>query len=301
MVVSQMEKIMLQKTEIKHKVASILAEYNPTEPEVTAARLRDFWLQFEPKSMGGIKAEQRQQQETVGIPVPVLQAIGQEMAKVAGKAVDDFIPLTRLLWNEYGREGRVVTVYPLGAMELTAPKTLLPLLLELCRTCITWEDADQMAMRALEPIVRKDPDQWLSAMEPWLADENKWVRRAGVTVVGRLAMKYGEYTPRCLALIKRLLYDQEQDVKRAVSFAIRLSAKGDAVSVRDFLAQHIPPEDATATWVLCDTIRSMARKLLPEFVSLLPLYQEWAVDPALSAKDHRSVESAVKVLQKAKE
>jgi len=42
----------------------------------------------------------------------------------------------------------------------------------------------------------------------------------------------------------------------------------------------------------------MAKKLLPEFVSLLPLYQKWAADPALSAKDRRSVESAVKVLQK---
>ncbi len=75
---------MLQKTEIKHKVASILAEYTPTEPEVTAAGLRDFWLQFEPKSMGGINAEQRQQQETVGIPVPVLQAIGPETGPNSG-------------------------------------------------------------------------------------------------------------------------------------------------------------------------------------------------------------------------
>jgi hypothetical protein len=41
--------------------------------------------------MGGIKTGQRQQQETVGIPVPVLQAIGKEIAKVAGKDVDDFI------------------------------------------------------------------------------------------------------------------------------------------------------------------------------------------------------------------
>jgi len=41
--------------------------------------------------MGGINTEQRHQQKTVGIPVPVLQAIGKEIAKVAGKDVDDFI------------------------------------------------------------------------------------------------------------------------------------------------------------------------------------------------------------------
>jgi len=71
--------------------------------------------------------------------------------------------------------------------------------------------------------------------------------------------------------------------------------------VRDFLAQHVPPEDAAAAWVLCDAIRSMAKKLLPEFVSLLPRYQKWAAVPTLSARDRCSVESAVKVLQKAQD
>ena len=28
-----------------------------------------------------------------------------------------------------------------------------------------------------EPIVRKAPEQWLGAVEPWLADESKWLRR----------------------------------------------------------------------------------------------------------------------------
>jgi hypothetical protein len=41
----------------------------------------------------------------------------------------------------------------------------------------------------------------------------------------------------------------------------------------------------------------MAKKLLPKFAPLLPQYVQWAADPALSAKDRRSVESAVKILQ----
>ncbi len=287
------------KTKIAEQISSILGIYDPATPNVTADALRDLWLQFEPKSMAGIKAEQRKQQETVGIPVPVLKSIGKEVSKVAGKRVGDFIPLTRLLWDEYGREGRVVAVIPLGKMELADPETILPLLLELCRTCITWEDADQFAMSALEPIVRKEPETWLPAIEPWLADENKWVRRAGVIVVGRLPMKHPAYTTRCLELAEWLLLDEEVDVKKAVSFAIRLAARGEMGPVRDLLAHHVPPKDPAATWVLCDSIRSMTKKFLPEFASLLPLYEQWAADPALSAKDRRSVESAVKVLRSA--
>jgi len=285
--------------EITRQLGPILMAYDPTMPRVTANHLRDLWLQFEPKSIEGIKAELREQQETVGIPVPVLKPIGQAMSKVARKRVFDFIPLTRILWEEYGREGRVVSVIPLGAMELVEPEEVMPLLKELCRTCITWEDADRLAMDALEPIVRKKPEQWLSAIESWLGDESKWVRRAGVTVVGRLPMKHPAYTVRCLELAGQLLFDEEGDVKKAVSFAIRLSVRGEIDPVRDFLGRHVPPENSAAAWVLCDAIRSMTKTFLPEFMSLLPLYEEWMAHPSLSAKDRRSVESAVNALRKA--
>jgi 3-methyladenine DNA glycosylase AlkD len=171
--------------------------------------------------------------------------------------------------------------------------------LDLCRTCITWEDADQLSMRALEPIVRKDPEGWLPALEPWLEDKNKWVRRAGITVAGRLTMKHPEYTARCLTMAASLLSDPETDVKRAVSFAIRLSTRGDPSETVKFMETQVPPPQAEATWVLCDVIRSMTKKFLPSFKPLLPKFERWAADPTLAYKDRRSVKSAIKVLMKA--
>ena len=286
-------------SEIADQVGSLIEAYDPGVPGVTADGLRDLWLQFEPRSMAGIKAEQREQQETTGTPVPVLRSMGKAISKVARKRVDDFIPLVRLLWDRCGREGRVVALIPLGAMELVDPGRIMPLLLELCRTCITWEDSDRLAMDGLEPIVRKDPEGWLGAIEPWLVDENKWVRRSGVTVVGRLPMKHPAYTARCLELTGRLLLDEDVDVKKAVSFAVRLAARGEVAPVRDFLRRHVPPADPAATWVLCDAVRSMTRKFLPEFAALLPLYERWVADPALSSRDRRSVESAIRALRRA--
>jgi 3-methyladenine DNA glycosylase AlkD len=283
--------------EIKEQVNSIIATYDPSSPHISTDNLQKLWLQFEPKSTGFVKAEQLAQQETVGTPVAVLKSIGKEIGKTARTQVDNFVPLARLLWDEYGREGRIVSVHILGPMELAEPGKIEPLVMDLCRTCISWEDADQLSMNALEPIVRKKPEQWLDAMQPWLDDENKWVRRAGVTAVGRLPMKQPKYTLRCLEMTEQLLWDDEQDVKRAVSFAIRLCAGGMVRPVVDFLARHVPPSDPVATWVLCDAIRSMAKKLLPEFGPLLPQYEQWAGDETLSTKDRRSVESAVKILQ----
>lgn len=285
--------------DVNEQTTLSLAGYDPQAPGATAVRLRELWLRFESKSVAGIKAEQRALQETAGTPVPVLRAIGRQIARAARKREYAFVPLARLLWDQYGREGRVIAAIVLGKIELVDPATVVPLLRELCRDCVTWEDADRLAMDALEPIVRKEPQEWLPQLEPWLEDESKWVRRAGVTVIGRLPMKQPTYTGCCVQLTERLLLDEELDVKRAVSFAFRLAARGQVDPVREALARHVPPEDATATWVLCDAIRSMAKKLLPEFVALMPLYEQWAADPALNTRDRRSVESALKTLRKA--
>lgn len=290
----------MMKDELAEHLAEILLKYDPEKPREVAGRLRNLWLQYEPKSIEVIKAELRKQQETIGIPVPVLKSIGEEISRAARSHVDEYLPLIQLLWNEYGREGRVVATIPLGAMELACPEKVFPLLREMCRTCLTWEDADRFAMDALEPVVRKKPEEWLSAVEPWLEDENKWVRRTGVTVIGRLPLKRPDYARQCLGLIERLLYDEEEDVKKAVSFAIRLVARAGTRPVHEFLIQRIPPENPAATWVLCDVIRSMAKNFLPEFVDLLPLYEEWNTVESLTAQDHRSIQSAIKILQESK-
>jgi 3-methyladenine DNA glycosylase AlkD len=281
----------------KQAASDIVAGYDPQNPAATATTLEALWLQAPAKEIGALTAADRAASKAVGIDVSVLADIGKAIGAVARKRVTDFLPLTRRLWAEHGREGRLVAVHALGPMELAAPEGVVPVIYEMARTCLTWEECDQLAMRALEPIVRKQPEQWLSAIEPWLADENKWVRRAGITVVARLPMKHPAYTTHCLELAGRMLHDADTDVRRAVSFAIRLPARSGVAPVRDFLARHVPPDDPAATWVLCDAIRSMTKKFLPELASLLPLYERWASDPALSARDRRSVESAARFLR----
>jgi 3-methyladenine DNA glycosylase AlkD len=69
-------------------------------------------------------------------------------------------------------------------------------------------------MDAMEPIVRKKPEEWLSATESWLEDENKWVRRASVIVIGRLPLKRPDYARQCLKLNKQLLCEEDEDVKK---------------------------------------------------------------------------------------
>lgn len=283
---------------IAEKTVSVLSAYIPEKPALTAEDLKKFWLEFQPNhAMDLIKEDQRRLFEAAGTPVPVLKAIGDETAKWARKDVNKFLPLIRLLWDGYGREGRVIALIPLGAMELVDPQRIFPLLKGLCTQCNSWEDADRLAMDALEPIVRKDPGQWLAKLEDWLTDENKWVRRAGITVIARIPMKHPALTAQCLDYAASLLLDDELDVKRAVSFDIRLCAKVDPKLVLTFLERHVPAKDPAAVWLLSDVIKSMDKKLLPIFSSLLPRYQLWRDSAEVTPRDQRTLDSVIKYLQ----
>lgn len=286
----------------------ILESYDPDDPAATADALRELWLRAVPSAAPQLTAGQKgmfrdwgirdPHFEAAGVPVPVLTAIGNEIGRRGRKQVAGHLPLARLLWERYGREGRIVAVVALGPMELAQPEVVVPLLRDLAKTCVFWEDCDQLAMKALEPVLRRDPDTWLEPLGTWIRDENKWVRRAALTAIGRLPMQRPEYTARCVELLAPALGDPDTDVKRALSFALRVSARGQVEPVRQFILDHQEVTDADSLWVLCDLIRSLWSALLSDFADLLPVYQTWLEkgDP----RARRSVEGAIRLLQQAR-
>jgi 3-methyladenine DNA glycosylase AlkD len=285
--------------DLKAETRGIIAEYQPQDVQHTADVLQVLWSQL-PTTQGGavlIKAEAREELKALGVPVKALDDIGKEIGKVARKRVDDFLPLAGLLWEQYGREGRLVASTFLGPMELVDPDRVLPAVEEMARTCVAWEDCDQLTMRALEPVFRKEPEKYVPMLDRWVTDPNKWVRRAGITVLARLPMKHAGYAATCLRMVEPALGDIDQDVRRAVSFAVRMGARGEPQEVVAFVRRQAHRTDAASIWVLCDAMRSMTKKFLPHFKELLPVYENWftMVDP----KSQRSVASAIKVLRSA--
>ena len=277
-----------------------LQMYRPGSHDAVANALQDTWVRAAPPEGEALARDwgiDDADYPAVGVPVPVLRAIGKEVGKRAGRDVEGYLPLVRLLWDEYGREGRLVAAVALGPMELARPEEIVPLLYELAQGCAFWEDCDQLAMKALEPILRKEPDAWLERLGAWVEDDNKWVRRAALTAIGRLPMEQPAYTARCVELLAPALGDPDRDVKRALSFALRVSARGEIEAVKGFIRDQRQVSDADSLWVLCDVIRSMTKKYLSDLVDLLPIYHAW-LDSA-EPKARRSVEGAVRTLERA--
>jgi len=292
-------------TEAAALTRDVLSDYDAAEPARTASALREIWLRAAPAQAiplaAGQKAFVREwgiaQTEFVaaGTPVPVLSSMGKEIGRLGRKHIPELLPLIRLLWDEYGREGRLVAVVALGPMELEEPEAVVPVVYAMARTCVFWEDCDQLAMRALEPVLRRDPEAWLGRLGAWVIDDSKWVRRAALTAIGRLPMKQAVYTQRCVESLAPALGDSDIDVKRALSFALRVCARGDTAPVRQFILAHQAVRDVHSLWVLCDVVRSMTRTLLPQFAGLLPVYRAWLDQAEPQAR--RSVEAAVRLLE----
>jgi len=274
------------------------AAFNPGGLAATAQSLRAIWLQAVRPAAPAMDRNWGigdPSFEAAGAPVPVLVAIGQEVGRLARRQVLAFLPLAQLLWDEYGREGRIVAAVALGPMELADPQRIVPVLYCLAQTCVFWEDCDQLAIKAVDPVLRRDPDAWLEHFGAWVTGDNKWVRRAGLTAIGRLPMKRAAYAARCVELLAPALGDPDIDVKRALSFGLRLTARGQVEPLKAFIAAQQQVTSADSLWVLCDVIRSMTPELLPQFADLLPVYRSWleTADP----KARRSVEGAIHTLE----
>jgi len=288
-------------TDLQQATRKALVDHAPACAREIAAALERIWL-AETEPLTEVPAQVKTPLAFAGMPIHVLDVVGKEVGKAARKHVDEYLPLARVLWNEHGREGRVVAATMLGPMELADPDRLLPTrsVRELAATCAGWEDADQLAMRAVEPIARQDPAAYLDRLAPWVTDERPWVRRVGVTAIGRVPMKRKGRAAQCLALVEPALTDPEREiVGRAVSFAIRVTARADAGAAKAFVRRHGDASDANAVWVLCDVVRSLWKRLLPGFTDLLPVYE--GMLEGVDARTRRSVESAIRLLEKANE
>ena len=146
-----------------------LVTYEPGVADAVADGLQGIWVRAAPARRarpGEDYGASDAGLDAMGVPVPVLRAIGQVIGNHARarRQVADFVPLVERLWERYGREGRIVAAVALGHMELAEPDLIVPVIYQFAQGCAYWEDCDQLAMKALEPVLRRDPDTWFDRL-----------------------------------------------------------------------------------------------------------------------------------------
>ncbi|MDH5399873.1 MAG: DNA alkylation repair protein [Cyclobacteriaceae bacterium] len=283
----------MDKNYYKDQTLQILALHDKVDKQASA--LQSLWEGGERKSTEYVKKEDRDKIKNLGVAVDILKTMGQVAGKKGKSDTVKYIRLAELLWEGYGREGRVVASHILGQLNDMAPEMVLSVCRSLVATSVSWEECDNLTY-GVEPIIRKYPAENLEKLNDWLTDDSKWVKRVALNVLARLPMKQADYTTRCMEMASLCFEYDDHDVRRTCSFVLRMAARGNIAEVPQFLERNIGGQNKTKVWIFSDTIKSMTKSFLPEFKPLLPLYEKWK-ESLTDKMAIKSIDSAIKLLK----
>jgi 3-methyladenine DNA glycosylase AlkD len=204
-----------------------------------------------------------------------LRFIGKEIIKVIKNNAYEQLQLVKILWDNYGKEGRLIAVYILSQINIEKPDETLPFIKELTKKCSLSEECDNIAIKTMEPVVINNIKIYLDVLNVWSRDENKWIRRSAITLAGRIPMKKPDNTIDSLKIIRNCLCDKDMDVLKSVSLALRLSTRGNIKIVEDFIKSNIVGDNDSKIWVFTDFVINLNKQNLLSLNKLYTYYLDW--------------------------
>lgn len=193
---------------------------------------------------------------TLGVPTPVIW----KLASQAIRDVDDDratrAKTAELLWESGVHEARI------AAAEVDAPELVTRERIERWALDLdSWDVCDQLCMRCWWQA----PDAWAVAVDFSERDE-PFVKRVAFALIARIALKRTDLDAEAfvplLALIEREARDERNEVKKAVSWALRQTGKRDtesyALAIESAERILVEQSDSTsARWIAHDALREL--------------------------------------------
>jgi len=100
-----------------------------------------------------------------------------------------------------------------------------------------WGTVDGFCIDALQPLLLTYPDDVLKILRKWNKSESLWKRRASVVVFTRSIGASGKFTDEALKLCDRLVWDEEDYVRKGVGWALKDTMRGDKRKVLEYVKE----------------------------------------------------------------
>jgi hypothetical protein len=108
--------------------------------------------------------------------------------------------------------------------------------LEMAGACLNnWGAVDGFCMDVLQPLLFVYPNEMLELLRKWNRAESLWKRRASVVVFTRKVGASGKFTAEALELCDRLVWDDEDYVRKGVGWALKDVMRGDKKKVLEYV------------------------------------------------------------------
>jgi 3-methyladenine DNA glycosylase AlkD len=111
-------------------------------------------------------------------------------------------------------------------------------ILEKVSDCLNnWGTVDGFCIEVLQPLFFKYPDEMLRLLGKWSGAKSLWKRRASVVVFTRRVGASGKFTDEALKLCDRLIWDEEDYVRKGVGWALKDVMRGDKEKVLKYVKE----------------------------------------------------------------
>jgi 3-methyladenine DNA glycosylase AlkD len=201
-------------------------------------------------------------------PTPLLNSIGREMGKLLIKDDWGFKRLIEL-WKRGMRDERLIVISALGEMSKRNYENSKLFVLNILNDISDWEICDQLALRVVVNLAIRNPKEMLSLMHGWIKSPNKWIRRLAIATIPPYIRAKKAESKICLQLLNEAMKEEDRDVKKAVSWALREITKKDPESVYKFLQKWARVEDKNVRAVIKDGMKKLPEEKQEEIKSLL--------------------------------
>ena len=108
--------------------------------------------------------------------------------------------------------------------------------LEIAGDCLnSWGTVDGFCIDVLQPLLFEYPNETLQLLRKWNGAESLWKRRASVVVFTRRVGASGRFTDEALEFCERLIWDEEDYVRKGVGWALKDVMRGDKKKVLEYV------------------------------------------------------------------
>ena len=172
-----------------------------------------------------------------GVPKPQRKPIYRQLVREfpVGDA-ETYDRLVSALWAEPQRESKYLAIDLAIRWSKFHVMEQLPLFRRMITEGAWWDLVDGVASNLVGGAIRSDPASAWAVIDPWIDDEDLWIRRTAV--ICQLKSKADTDEERLFSFCAARAHEPEFFMRKAIGWALREHAKTNPQSVRAFVVEH---------------------------------------------------------------
>jgi len=196
----------------------------------------------DPRRARGVQAYFKESVHAFGVTAPQVREIAAQIHRQVKRewTVDDAIGLCDLLLPRPELEAKGVAILLLHRYRTTYPKALFAKTRGwlLANWLDNWASVDTLCPEVIGALVEAHPSL-LERLEDWSRSPNRWVRRASIVSLLKLARR-PEHKDAVYAMARRHFASDDDLVQKAAGWLLREVGKQDMRALEAFLSSHGP-------------------------------------------------------------